>query len=164
MNLSTSRNFVAALLVAGATLAPGLAAHAAPAADTASDLKAAARARLAQTEPTLVIDHIEIRSIKDDYALAVAYPDLAKNETDPGTIILHKENGVWKGVGGPGTAFPPGDDREGALDVLFDYDNPYTGANAQAAINRITVAHKTYSGDYVKFEYPADGVIDPSST
>src|SRR5690349_21335708 len=114
MNLATSRNFVAALLVAGATLAPGLAAHAAPAADTASDLKAAALARLAQTEPTLVIDHIEIRSIKDDYALAVAYPDLSKNPTDPSTIILHKENGAWKGVGGPGTAFPPGADREGA--------------------------------------------------
>jgi hypothetical protein len=164
MNLATSRNFVAALVVAGAALAPGLAAHAAPAAGTATDIKAAARARLAQTEPTLVIDHIEVRSIKDDYALAVAYPDLAKNETDPGTIILHMENGVWKGVGGPGTAFPPGDDREGAPDLLFDYDNPYTGDNAQNALNRITVAHKTYSSNYVQFEYPADGVIDAEST
>jgi hypothetical protein len=164
MNLATSRNFVAALLVAGATLAPSLVAHAAPAAGTASDLKAAARARLAQTEPTLVIDHIEIHAIMGDYATAVAYPDLAKNETDPGTIILHKENGVWQGVGGPGTAFPPGADREGAPDALFDYDNPYTGDNAQNAINRITVAHKTYSSDYVKFDYPADGVIDADST
>jgi hypothetical protein len=129
------------------------------AADEPAGMKAAARAQVAKAAPSVRIDHLEIRRIVDDYAVVTVYPDRKINLTDPAMVILHREGKVWKAVAGPGTAFPPGS-RAGAPDPLFDPVDPYTGGNARNAINRLKVARKTFKNARIRFQYPADAVVE----
>ena len=151
---------MAGILTIGAVVyTPGVAA--APMQDSAAALKAAARAQLDATEPGLVIDHYEITSLIGDYADVVAFPDLKRNETDPGHIILHRVGGTWRAVAGPGTSFEP-QDLGGAPIEILNYDNPYVGDAATAsiaAVDRQAGGRQSFRSGFIHFAYPANATL-----
>lgn len=150
---------VGALTLGTVIAAPGV--RATPTQDSAAALKAAARAQLNTTAAGLIIDHYEIARLLGDYADVVAFPDLKRNETDPGHIILHRVGSTWQAVAGPGTSFQP-EDLGGAPSEILNYDNPYVGDAATtsiAAVDRQAGGRQSFRSGFIHFAYPANATL-----
>jgi hypothetical protein len=127
--------------------------QAAPADNTAASLKAAALDQAARLAPDVPVVSEEIARVVGDYAIVILYPP--PGLTDPAMVILHSQDGVWTGIAGPGTAFPPGEDRGGAPDSLFDFTNAYVGAAGDDNLGKVPLASRlTYQSSGFSFSYP----------
>jgi hypothetical protein len=124
-------------------------------ADDASSPVAPALARAREASPGLPLDHAEVARLVGDHAVVRVYPQ--PGLTDPATVILRRQDGAWRVVAGPGTAFP---DVAGLPEGLLGYDNPYTDDNARAVLGEIGIPPKRYERPEFGFQYPEAAEID----
>ena len=113
---------------------------------------------------------MQIQRIEGKYARAQLRP--VEKFTDPGSIFLGKENGTWKVLGGPGTAFPPdfynsfGIPAGIRLDVVDELERTMIETARAYVQSKTAIKEFTFSLDRIDAGYARlqEGVTLPGTT
>src|SRR5690606_27543571 len=108
------------------------------------DLKATALDYLNQQAPGIPVGRIDFTGMSGDYATIRLFPT-RPDLTDPATVILFRENGVWTGFT-YGTSFYDLVEDGVIPGNLFDEEYIYTFPRVFEAIDRIPGRPLTYNG------------------